>query len=241
MVSPPPCDHLAQVEHSNIQALVLSSSSPNSFENTIVPHHPWPLHYSHFPDQGHTIAISMSAGTALAICNSSYMPTCFPHLTAVAWILHPGPDSTAIPCHGATQVQGKPHMINSYRAELQGLLTVLLAVNDICSEQHVTTGCITISCNNQGVLHHVLHPTPYVPCAIKHADLVWAIYDAPCCCPITLHFQYIPGHQDILTQFKDLPILAQLNVQANQMAKQALHLIGDSTVPPILAALPGVS
>ena len=48
------------------------------------------------------------------------------------------------------------------------------------------------------------------------------------------------GHQDELTLIEDLPLLAQLNVQVDLMAKQALHIFGEQGSPPMLSPLPGV-
>jgi len=59
-------------------------------------------------------------------------------------------------------------------------------------------------------------------------------------CPLQLSFQYVAGHQDDLTRFEDLSPLAQLNVQADLMAKQALYVLGTNNNPACLAPLPGV-
>ncbi len=160
----------------------------------------------------------------------------------MAWILHPGPYPSGIPCHSVTQVHGCPSAINSYQAELQGLHALLLAVNHICVSHQLNSSRLTIGCDNQGVLHHVRHPSPYVPCTVKHADLVCAIHVAYHQCPIQLPFQYIiANHQYKLTCFKDLPLLTQLNVQADHMAKQALYsILGKQASPLLLSPLPGV-
>jgi len=171
------------------------------------------------------------------------MPKKFPGLAAVAWIIQPGPLHVGpnIPCHGVTQVHGAPSSVNSYRAELQGLHALLLVINHVCSTYQLTTGKVLIGCDNQGVLHHVRCPPLYVPCVVKHADLVRAILNTQCSCPIQLEFQYVAGHQDEFTCFEDLPPLAQLNVQADHMAKQALHVLGNNNNPALLSALPGVT
>jgi len=72
---------------------------------------------------------------------------------------------------------------------------------------------------------------------MKHADLVHAIHMALHQCPLQLWFEYIAGHQDELTHFKNLPLLTQLNVQADFMAKQALCEQGS---PTMLLPLPGL-
>jgi len=86
----------------------------------------------------------------------------------------------------------------------------------------------------------MLHPRPYVPCLYKHADLLWAIFGLLQQCPITFSFCYIAGHQDDFTQFKDLPLLAQLNIQVDTLAKQALQVLGHQATPPLLLPLLGL-
>jgi len=83
-----------------------------------------------------------------------------------------------------------------------------------------------IGCNNQGVLHQVLHCTPYVPGASKHADLLRAIHHALWQCMVSLSFRYVAGHQADFLHFEDLLPLTQLNMQADLMTKQALQLLG---------------
>ncbi len=149
----PPINQLAWIEYHSDQSLTLSGSSPVS-PLELVPPDLWPLHLAHFPHSGAPIAASILAGTALAISDGSFMPKCFPHLAATAWIIHPGLLSVGHPCHGVTPVHGQPSVIISYRAELQGLHALLLAVNHICMSHHLHSRVLTIGCDNQGVLHH---------------------------------------------------------------------------------------
>jgi len=116
-------------------------------------------------------------------------------------------------------------------AELQGMLTLLLAITHLCTNSNLTTGQITIGCDNKGVIQLVQCSWSYVPCSQKHADLLQAICLAHNCCPVSLRFQYVVGHQDDLMWFEDLPLLAQLNVQADSMAKQALHVLAAQGTP----------
>jgi len=152
------------------------------------------------------------------------MSTQCPHVAAAAWILHSGssPSST---CHRVTQVHGPPLDINSYWAKLQGMLALLLAINNLCSSFNLTSSQITISCDNKGVNQLAQCCWSYIPCLQKHADLLWAILSTCNLCPMSLQFQYVAGHQDNLTWFKYLPLLAQLNIQVDSMAKQALHVL----------------
>jgi len=108
---------------------------------------------------------------------------------------------------------------------------LLLVLEHLCALYDIQSGSITIGCDNKGVLHHVHHPSTYVLYLFKHADLIQAIHSIQRHCPVHLAFQYVAGHQDEFVQFEDLPPLAQLNMQANIMAKQALVLLGERDSP----------
>jgi len=159
---------------------------------------PFGCYTQHFPDSADGMAQGLSSGTVVVICDGSYMPICYPHLTAVAWIIHPGPTNLAPPCYSVTQVQGNPSLVNSYRVELQGLHMLLLAIHPICQLHHIQAGLLVIRCDNQGVLHHVLHPCPYTPSLLKHANLIRAIANLCSMSPLHLSFKYVAGHQDNL-------------------------------------------
>jgi len=116
---------------------------------------PWPIEHSHLSPHDHHLCQAFQAGLALAICgDGSYMPCGYPHLATAAWIIHSGLPSPAI-CHGITQVHGHPSLVNSYHAELQGMLSLLMAINHICTLHSLTTGSLLISCDNKGVLCQV--------------------------------------------------------------------------------------
>jgi len=214
----------------------LSGSSPAHLIPPSRPK-PWPLRSAHIGTVPPPLLQAIVTGSALAICDGSYMPHQYPHLAVAAWILHSGSE-LAFTCHGITQVHGQPTVINSFRVELQGMHALLLALMHICSTNGLSAGHVSIGCNNKGVLSLVQWPRAYVSCSLKHHDLLRAIVNTRCSCPLSLSFHYIAGHQDDLARFEDLPLLAQLNVQADSLAKQALHILGTQQTPPILTPLP---
>jgi len=234
-VTLPPDLHLARLEARTDSTITLSGSSqrdPQASASTL----PWPLQHGHF-DQTILLAQAMAHGTAIAISDGSYMPSRYPSLAAAAWVIHSGATPAAV-SYGVTQVHGQPSMVNSYRAELQGMYSLILAINHICSLHQLTAGHLLVGCDNQGVIDHLQKRPSYVPGSTKHADLVRAIHNAHQACPIRLQFQYVAGHQDNFLRVEDLPLLAQLNVQADLMAKQALHSLGLARTPPLLTPIP---
>jgi len=79
--------------------------------------------------------------------------------------------------YGKDQVHdGDLHLVNLYRAKLQGLHALLLAILHICATHHLHMGSMVIRCNNQGVIHQMLNPQPYAPCLFKHMHLLRAIF-----------------------------------------------------------------
>jgi len=238
-VTLPAVYHLARIEQSSPTTLTLSGSGP-LLPPAITPTAEWPIAHGHFHLHGSLLAQALRQGTAQAICDGSFMPKRYPHLATAAWIIHTGSASHAT-CHGVTQVHGSPGTINSYHAELQGMLSLLIAVNHLCSSHSIPTGNLVIGCDNKGVLWQVQRTFSYVPCATKHSDLIRAIHQVKRSCPLHLSFRYVPGHQDAFLRFEDLPLLAQLNVQADLMAKQALHLLGQQQTAPLILPIPGLA
>jgi len=151
-VTLPPDLHLARLEARTDSTITLSGSSqrdPQASASML----PWPLQHGHF-DQTILLAQAMAHGTAIAISDGSYMPSRYPSLAAAAWVIHSGATPAAV-SYGVTQVHGQPSMVNSYRAELQGMYSLILAINHICSLHQLTAGCLLVGCDNQGVIHHL--------------------------------------------------------------------------------------
>jgi len=104
-VSLPHANQLAHLEQHSDRFFILSGSAPVSLVD-LDSADLWPLHSAHFPNSGAPIAAGILAGTALAICDGSYMPKCFPHFAVAAWIILLGLHYTGTPCHGVTLVHG---------------------------------------------------------------------------------------------------------------------------------------
>jgi len=74
---------------------------------------PWPLRFAHLDLISPELIHAITSGTAVAICDGSHMPRRYPHLAAVAWILHSG-TTPAFSCHSVMQVDSQHALINSY-------------------------------------------------------------------------------------------------------------------------------
>jgi len=162
------------------------------------------------------------------------MPHLYPSLATAGWILSDSICSSSSICCGATQVPGQPSHINTYRAELPGLLALIQAVTFICQGHNISDGHVTVACDNKGAIYQLNNTYPYVPCSIKHADLIRVLHHSHQLCPVMLSFEYIPGHQDELSQLEDLLPLEKLNVMADSLARQELHQLGHLQAPLFL-------
>ncbi len=158
------------MESVSTATVILSGSAP-WLAQVEAPPIPWPIDHGHFAPHNGAIVQAFQAGSALAICDGSYMPWRYPQLAAAAWIIHSSTPYSAV-CHGVTQVHGQPTDVNSYRAELQGMLSLLTAINHICMLHQLSNGSLLIGCDNKGVLRQIGKRLSYVPGSAKHADLL---------------------------------------------------------------------
>jgi len=178
---------------------------------------------THTPQECHLLAAAIQNSTAIGLSDGSYMPRRYPALASAAWILTDAAAATPSNFSGVCMVSGPPAVVNAYRAELQGIYALLVALETFCTHYRIESGGITIGCDNQGALSQAQRFQEHVPCAVAHADLIRAITAIRLRMHISLTFVYVPGHQDALSRVEDLSPLARLNVWADTMAKQELH------------------
>ncbi len=128
----------------------------------------WPLHSSVFPDNGQAVAHTIHLGTAHGVCDGSYMSEVSPDFATTAWLL----EDSCLPhfhlCQGIVHVSGPSSVANAYRAELQGLHSLLMAIKGLCSFHRITMGFITVGCDNQGALYQ--QTQELTPCSSVHTD-----------------------------------------------------------------------
>jgi hypothetical protein len=131
-------------------------------------------------------------------------------------------------------VHGSEEDINSYRAELAGILAAIQYVVKLCTAHKCSRGSCKIYCDNKGALAAAFgskRPTPR-----------WASYDIVHLIrryiresPIRLQGIHIKGHQDTSVPFHQLPYPAKGNVLADTLASTALRQLPSrniSLTPP---------
>jgi len=180
---------------------------------------------------------TLQSGLALAVCNGSYQPCLSNTMAASAWLISDSQNLVHC-CHGVCAVAGPPNSINSYCAELQGMHGLLLYLNSVCQLFGISSGQALVACDNSMVITLCKYQGSSPPPNTSHLDLVWEIGSLHNASPLSLMFCHVQGHQDDLVVVTCLEPLAQLNVDADMLAKAHLqHLLhqGHMTTPLPLA------
>ena len=181
----------------------------------------WPLKTAWFPDEERLVQ-AIQNGTARGVSDGSYKPKANPSLAAAAWIILDEAGSTHV--GGVVRVTGMQNETNAYRAELQGLHAMVMAVWTLCRAHNVTTGSITLGLDNERAYFKCLDQHLDPPQNMKHVDLIRAIRRIMDDVPIQIHLEHVRGHQDEKAD-RPLTFMEHLNVAADAMAKDHLaHL-----------------
>ena len=180
----------------------------------------WPIQTAWFPHQGLHIAQAIKDGTAIGVSDGSYQPNKARHLASAGWIILDL--NTHQQTGGVVRVSGTKRETNAYRAELQGLHAMLLAVHTLCKFHQIAQGSIILGLDNEKGVDKskdtFLDPTSNT----RHVDLIRAIRRIIAQLPITVHLEHVRGHQDEKAN-RPLTPLESLNVAADTMAKTHLH------------------
>ena len=147
--------------------------------------------------------------------------------------------------------------LDSYRAEAYGMLSVLCFLRrlaEFIGQRDEWKGILAT--DSQSLLdtitdgHYIPAPTSdHRPCAIKPLrylnvmDADWDLTSSIVTAALTMkgvELQYIQGHQDRTCEYEHLPLLAQLNVDADAMATQYQRNHGQSRPQVLLTDTAGV-
>ena len=104
------------------------------------------------------------------------------------------------------------------------MYAILAYINALVTVYKVQSGRATIGCDNKVSLEKFETKDRRIRPVVKHSDVIRAIqffrHNIPTA--IRLTFVHVRGHQDKTVHFRDLPRIAQLNVQMDTMAKKFL-------------------
>ena len=121
------------------------------------------------------------------------------------------------------------HDPKSYRSEAYGCKAVmhfLLLAHKFC-DIHMT-GQLTVTYDNEGLKKKLTYFNSYRLAPTKSVldsewDVVFSIHSLRDKFPLAPQFTWVKGHTDNMIAFKDLPLLNQLNVEADTLATHELH------------------
>jgi RNase H. len=125
--------------------------------------------------------------------------------------------------HSSGSVEGTSWDLNSYRAELRGILAAIEFTNAVCKHaKNIKEGSCTLYYNSKRALYAAFgqkRPTPWW----TSFDLVTKIRRAIAASPITWYHIHIKGHQDKQTSFQRLDYFAKGNVIVDHLASVYLR------------------
>jgi hypothetical protein len=166
---------------------------------------------------------AISAGTLVAVMDSSYICEIYPNLCLAAFVLE---------CSkGGSRVFGSfleaLLVANTYRGELLGLMAIHLILVSINKINPTLLGSVEVVSDCLGALKQVTYLPPYrIPSQCCHLDILKTIMVH---CPgllFTTHFLHIKAHQDDQKLFSKLCRKAQLNCICDHAGKQRIAADG---------------
>jgi hypothetical protein len=175
---------------------------------------PWCFENVTIPEFYGPILEDMQQGNILVICDGSFQPSV--KRGCAAWIL----EGTS--CHqqitGKVTTPGSMEDLSAYRSELSGILAALSVINRIAKFHNMTFSAV-LMCDCETAVERSFGLTRLSiqdPCY----DLLTAIHDELNDTLILWSGAYIRGHQDDSIPYNLLDRPAQLNILADNMAKE---------------------
>ena len=165
---------------------------------------------------------SIIQGTAHAISDGSY----FEHANvgAAAWVLTDS--SYKVVSEGTSIAPGEGDIHSSFWSELTGILAILQKLENICIDQHIQSGTITLHCDNKSALKVIAYwQLQKVNPQRQNADLISACIKLRDSLPISIVCRHMKAHQDSTIRVQDLEPAAQWNVCVDKQAKLLAELV----------------
>ncbi len=121
---------------------------------------------------------------------------------------------------GGNYVPGPPKSQISYRAELAGMLGIIVFLNRFCAYHNIVGGTATIGCDNDKALDAAFWRGEEVPCTAASFDIIRMIKQEMNDSPLTFVKMRVKGHQDKNKKYEDLDEWGKANVRADRLAKE---------------------
>jgi len=122
----------------------------------------WPITHLSPPSPPEWLLDSIQTGSLLAVCDGSYQPHRCRSTAASAWLMADSRNLSS-QCRSVCEVVGPLDSINSYRAELQGMHSLLLYLNTACKYFGSQSGHVLVACDNNTVATICRHRGAFPP------------------------------------------------------------------------------
>ena len=173
----------------------------------------WVKHYLLLPTNNcDNLKQSIIQGTAVAISDGSFKDK---YGTTGFIITGDSIDSAIV---GATPCLGRRELHDAYRAELTGLLAMLIVLEQVCEFHQITEGKVCLSCDNDTALERCMDDE----WAIKITDSNWDVIRSAKAIkqrlPIKITYEKVKGHVDSIKPFIQMSRLEKLNMECDTLA-----------------------
>ena len=188
-------------------------SNLTTYINSLHPNHQHALsdilHLDNIPH----IINCIQTGNCAVVTDGSYYPST--SQTGASFIV--GNEAMHRLIIGRCDVVGPKTSFSAYRAELAGLHGGLNFILALCKSYHITSGRITLSCDNDGALGKIANQQARLQ--QKHFDYITAIHNIISQLPLQITYTQVDGHKDQTTSIRDLTLLESMNILADDHAK----------------------
>ena len=171
------------------------------------------------------MADAISAGTAAAVSDGSFDATL--QRGTSAFILAPSSNSPLCDCiMGGNCTTGIDDKQSAYRSELAGALAVLSTVDLLVSHFGISSGAVTIAFDGKAALDAASSPSGCRTLSVSQPcfDYLQVIHNRLASLPITVHWQWVHGHQRE-RGITDVDWWGEMNNVADTLAKELLSLV----------------
>jgi hypothetical protein len=198
----------------------ITKSNKNFWEFATEKEHAWMWDFVDGKHQDMSwVNTALRKKTAIMVTDGSFNRSLAPTISGAGWVLV---------CTDCKQMingcfyENSPKA-SSYRGELLGLTAIhhLVAYTLDYYEQPTASG--SMHCDNKGALHQASMKRRRVRNNCKHADLLRNLRFIKGKYNFDVSYEYVKAHQDDVFTLEDLPLIQQLNVMCDQLAKQAVQ------------------
>ena len=175
-----------------------------------------------FPQDSRNLKKHIQEGTAVAVTDASVSKQT---LVAASSFIITTPELNDA-CVGSHGVPTGSSEMESYRAELYGVFSIVMTLTSIVRKYNITEGSITLACDNKASLFNSILHQQRSNINQSSFDILWAIHDLLQTLPIKIVPKHVLGHQDL--KKKKLSLLETLNCFVDRKASQYRHYIENS-------------